>query len=427
MKKRIFAFIFISLCASFSVFGQESEKDKKRVRVIVTNSTESGVTAIPSPTPRKVVVITGALPQTVEETQPSATVPATTETVDLAELQTRSLRMGEIQRSLNEAKRQMRIKPLRISMTDAEQTTDIVRIAFFDWDTNEVDYAVIMKTAFLDSKSDAMTRSENGKWIRIKTIRGNGVNTPIMVLDGNNKSHLPLVVQYPIEKYGKFVEMAYYVSTHPGMVTPETVNAGKIYVRNTLNAARTKLREQGIFIQPKVVDIAERLALVEHVDHWRFRNEYAPRVFDDVYMLYAMNQGGTYRYSVSSAGAGGMVQMIPSTYRMIRSRYYSVGLMPDFVEGMRNHLNASKAMLLYMQMTWNDLVSNSTVYSAMESGIATQEQLMAAGYNSNPSRLSKYISRGGANWTGLIPRETKIYLQIYDKVEEHVSFVKRTN
>lgn len=429
MKKRIIAVIFISLCASFSLFGQESEQDKKRARVIITNSSDNGVTAIPSPTPRKVVVITGASPQTDDETTitPSMPLPATTGSIDLAQLQIRSLRMGEIQRSLNEAKRQMRVKPLRISMSDPEQTTEIVRVAFFDWDTNEVDYAVIMKSAFLDSNSDAMTRSENGKWVRIRTIRGNGVNTPIMVIDGNNKPHLPLVVQYPIEKYGKFVEMAYYVSTHPGMVTPETVNAGKIYVRNTLNAARAKLREQGIFIQPKVVDIAERLALVEHVDHWRFKNEFPARVFDDVYMLYAMNQGGTYRYSVSSAGAGGMVQMIPSTYRMIRSRYYSVGLMPDFVEGMRNHLNASKAMLLYMQMTWNDLVSNSTVYSAMESGIATQEQLMAAGYNSNPSRLSKYISRGGSNWTALIPRETKMYLQIYEKVEEHVSFVKRTN
>ena len=31
--------------------------------------------------------------------------------------------------------------------------------------------------------------------------------------------------------------------------------------------------------------------------------------------------------------------------------------MPDFVEGMRNHVNASQAMLLYMQMTWNDLIA----------------------------------------------------------------------
>ena len=33
--------------------------------------------------------------------------------------------------------------------------------------------------------------------------------------------------------------------------------------------------------------------------------------------------------------------MIPSTYRMIRAQYPNAGLMPDFVEGMRNHVNAT--------------------------------------------------------------------------------------
>ena len=121
-----------------------------------------------------------------------------------------------------------------------------------------------------------------------------------------------------------------------------------------------------------------------------------------------------------------MVQMIPATYRMLRSRYYRVGLIPDFIVGMRNHLNAAKAMLLYMQMTWNDLASRSTIQYALRSGIATQKELMAAGYNSNPSRLPRYIKRGGAGWKNLIPRETKIYLRIYSSVERHVPMSPRT-
>ncbi len=111
--------------------------------------------------------------------------------------------------------------------------------------------------------------------------------------------------------------------------------------------------------------MAEKLATVEHVDHHRFRTEYHPNIYNDIFTLYALNEGQTYRYSVSSAGAGGMVQMIPSTYRMIRSRYYQIGLMPDFVEGMRDHVNASQAMLLYMQMTWNDLIASPTVFDAL--------------------------------------------------------------
>ena len=120
-----------------------------------------------------------------------------------------------------------------------------------------------------------------------------------------------------------------------------------------------------------------------------------------------------------------MVQMIPPTYRMIRSRYPNAALMPDFVDGMRNHVNATQAMLLYMQMTWNELIATPTVYEAMQSGIATQEQLMAAGYNSNPAKLPGYINRGGANWTTLIPRETKIYLQIWDSLERAVVMAPR--
>jgi len=138
-----------------------------------------------------------------------------------------------------------------------------------------------------------------------------------------------------------------------------------------------------------------------------------------------LNEGQTYRYSVSSAGAGGMVQMIPSTYAMIRNRYASAGLMPDFVEGMRNHVNASQAMLLYIQMTYNDLVANQTVFDSIQSGIATEAELMSAGYNSNPAKLAGYIRRGGANWKNLIPRETQIYLQINDSINRFVPFTPR--
>lgn len=117
--------------------------------------------------------------------------------------------------------------------------------------------------------------------------------------------------------------------------------------------------------------------------------------------------------------------MIPATYRMVRSRYPQADLMPDFVEGMRNHVNAAKAMLLYMQWNWNDLMANPTIAGAVASGQAAPKQIMAAGYNSNPARLAGYIDRGGDNWASLIPRETKVYLQIYDALERFVPMTPR--
>jgi hypothetical protein len=215
------------------------------------------------------------------------------------------------------------------------------------------------------------------------------------------------------------------MSTHPGLVTPEVVSAGRVYVKNVVDIAREQLKNKGYFIKARIADIAERLATVENVDHLRFRTEFHPNIYNDIFTLYALNEGQTYRYSVSSAGAGGMVQMIPPTYRMVRTRYPNAALMPDFVEGMRNHVNATQAMLLYMQMTWNDLAASPTVSNALLTGIATQEQLMAAGYNSNPAKLPGYINRGGASWTTLIPRETKIYLQIWDSLARAVTLPPR--
>ena len=77
-------------------------------------------------------------------------------------------------------------------------------------------------------------------------------------------------------------------------------------------------------------------------------------------------------------------------------------------------------MLLYMQMTWNDLIASDTIYDAIENGIATPAELMSAGYNSNPAKFAGYIKRGGANWRNLIPRETQIYLQINASMDKYV-------
>lgn len=443
MKKiALYCPVLVLLISTITTFAQDSvpSPTPSRQRVIIVGATPSPTPFVndPSQPPKKVIVVTNNLPSpsptpVTEPTPrntpiytPSIPAPLPTPAIVQSNLAYRSLSFGQLKNKIAEAKRQMMARPMQTAMTDSFLLTDFVRVAFYDWKTNQIDYAVLTKTSFLSTTSDKNTISSNGKNITLRTIRGNGVNTPVVIVDDEGKTHLPLLVQYPVEKGGKYIETAYYISTHPGVVTPEVVNAGKIYVRNTIDIAREKLRENGIFIQPQVADMAERLSALEHVDHQRFRNEYHPNVYNDIFALYALNEGNTYRYSVSSAGAGGMVQMIPSTYRMVRSRYYNVQLMPDFVEGMRNHVNAATAMLLYMQMTWNDLVASPTVYSAVETGIATPQQLMAAGYNSNPAKLAGYINRGGANWTGLIPRETKIYLQILSSMDQFVPMTPRT-
>lgn len=434
MKKTLFLSFLIFACSVITIFAQgiQPSPTPTRPRVIVVGG-NSGYMPTPTPSP-KVVVVTNNLPTPsptpIATPRPVVTptpTPTATPIFSTSYPTAQTMSMGQLKNKIVEAKRLMQTRPITTAITDSFTATDVLRVAFYDWKTSQIDFVVLTKTIFLEKGMQFPTSSTNGKSVTVKILRANGVNTAVMITDNNsNQVFTPLVVQYPIERDGSLAEVAYYTSTHPGVVTPEIVNAGKFYVRNTIDIARTKLQEKGFYIQPQIADIAERLATVEHIDHPRFWNEYQPNLYNEIFTLYALNEGTTYRYSVSRAGAGGMVQMIPSTYNMIRSRYYSVGLMPDFVEGMRNHVNACQAMLLYMQMTWNELSSNSTITNALVDGIATQPELMAAGYNSNPSRLPIYIRRGGASWKTLIPKETKIYLQIYSSLESAVPMIPRT-
>ncbi|HSI88208.1 MAG TPA: hypothetical protein VK918_04075 [Pyrinomonadaceae bacterium] len=412
------------LCVSLvsgSIVTASAQGISPRVELVVSDSKPA-----PRPTPSPIIV--GQRPRVADaDPAPATRVEAPGKMAPSTNSAARTLSFREIKSKIAEATRVMQTRPLTIASVGTQyQGIEAVRVAFHDWDRNEIDYVVMTKEDFLSTKYETAVNSENGRRLTVRTIRGNGVNTPITLTDEKGVRHLPLLVQYPRVDKGTYQETAYYMSTHPGLVTPEVVGAGRIYVHNVIEIAREKLQSRGIKIQPKVADIAERLAVVEHVDHLRFKTEPHNDIYNDVFTLFALNEGQTYRYAVSSAGAGGMVQMIPSTYRMVRAQFSQVPLNPDFVVGMRDHVNAAKAMLLYMQWTWDDLRSRSAISGAMLSGIATQEQLMAAGYNSNPARLAGYINRGGAGWTNLIPRETQMYLQIYESVDRLVPMTPRT-
>jgi hypothetical protein len=329
-----------------------------------------------------------------------------------------------IRTRIAEAERLFKSRPRPTSLSST--VTDVVTLALLDRATGRLHQLSVSKQTFLTKNAEVTMTTSLGTPVTLRVLRANGVNTAVVVLDAREHPLTPLVVEFPIEKGGVFREMAYYTSAHPALLSVELTKSGQTYVRSMIDLAVKRLREKGAFISPHIVDVAERLCLVEHVDHERFRNENRKALFDEIYSLYALNELDTYRYSVSFAGAGGMVQMIPWAYNLERQRHPGVGLMPDFVAGMRNHPNALQAMLLYMQDTWNDLAASEDVKSALEAKIATPTELLAAGYNSNAAKLPLYIRRGGNGWRTLIPRETQMYLQIYKSVDGLIPMKPRT-
>ena len=316
---------------------------------------------------------------------------------------------------IDEAKRLFKSRPVQTAITPP--SLDYVTLGAFLPDNSHVHLIRISKQTFLTKGSEVSTTTSLGLPVTVRIVRANGVNTAVTIFDNQNRSLAPLVVEFPIERRGVFREMAYYTSAHPALLTPDLTKAGQLYVNSMVELAAKRLRDKNKPIAQNLIEIAKRLCIVEHVDHERFRNENRVALYDEIYSLYALNELDTYRYSVSSAGAGGMVQMIPWTYALMRQRYPGVGLNPDFVYGMRNHGNALEAMLLYMQDTWNDLTANEDVLNAMSAKQITGAELMAAGYNSNAAKIPGYIRRAGPGWRTLIPRETQIYLQIYQSLD----------
>jgi hypothetical protein len=307
--------------------------------------------------------------------------------------------------------------PITSSTSSSTPSIDFVTIAALDTAASRVHFVTLPKALFLQKGAEANITTSEGTIVNLRVIRANGVNTAVTIFDSTGRSLAPLVVQYPVERGGRFLEMAYYTSAHPALLSPDVIKSGQSYVRTMIELAAKRLQLSAIKIDPQILDVAERLCVVEHTDHDRYRRENRIALYEEIFALFALNDLDTYRYAVSSAGAGGMVQMIPATYRMVRTSHPGVGLNPDFIAGMRNHGNALEAMLLYMQDTWNDLAADEDVIYALNAKIATQAELMAAGYNSNPARLPHYLNRGGTAWRTLIPNETQLYLQIYKSLE----------
>jgi hypothetical protein len=395
--------------------SQSNESTQTRPRTV----TARPVQAEPTPTAQKPAVV--SLPAQAN-TQMTATQ-ATAANVVAAQT-SHPLSMNKIRARTEEATRLLKSRPQLTAMTSPSLYT--VTLAVLDDKSNQIHLLTIPKETFLKKGSELPVTTSLGANVQVRVVRANGVNTAVTVFDNTGRPFVPLIVEYPIERGGSLSEVAYYVSVHPALLSPDVVKTGQNYVRTMIDLAAKRLKDKGVIIPANIVDIAERLCIVEHADHTRFLNENRQALFEEIFSLYALNELDTYRHSVSVAGAGGMVQMIPSTYQMIRRMHPGIGLNPDFVYGMRNHGNALEAMLLYMLDTWKLLAASSDVSDAVATGIATWPELMSAGYNSNPAKLPLYIRRGGAGWRTLIPRETQMYLQIYHSLDTLIPMKSRS-
>src|SRR5688572_754452 len=166
----------------------------------------------PAPGPGRVVV-TNTMPTAQPVRTPVPVVPRPAQTPmgapvpnsQASNLTYKGLSFSQIKARIAEAKRAMQTRPVTTAMSEPLSFTSLVRIAYYDSRDKKVDYVVLTKEAFLTPNSPTVVLSSNGRRMTARTIRANGVNTPVVIADESGQPHLPLVVQYPVEKGGRYV------------------------------------------------------------------------------------------------------------------------------------------------------------------------------------------------------------------------------
>jgi hypothetical protein len=236
--------------------------------------------------------------------------------------------------------------------------------------------------------------------------RENGINSDIGCVEP--ESGRVLAVKYPVDNEGgrfgpgpAVLEAVY--TPYSGEIKNDRVVERGIEVQNEfVEKAYRRLREREVYSRAfpgkKVVDVIPRqiltvLLMNEHIDPGDYRSEGVTRpLVERVLTVIGANHEKAYAYSVSNAGARGLVQMIPTTYSRIASLYSSAGLMSNFIQGMSDPVNAVMAQVLLCDSDWRAIKDHSDI-PAERIG-----PYLAAAYNGGVGRVISCLSNDDADW-----------------------------
>ena len=169
-----------------------------------TNVSQQGTT--PAPTASPAPNSTPATPTVVPQYVPPAVPLQPAHPPSLSKFRERA---GEAQRLLKS----------RLTLTSSTPNTAFVTLAALEEGSSKIHTLSLPKETFLKLGADVVLTTTQGLNVRFQVVRPNYVNTAVVISEAaTGKQLTPLVVEYPIEKFGRFREMAYYTSAHPALV-----------------------------------------------------------------------------------------------------------------------------------------------------------------------------------------------------------------
>lgn len=262
--------------------------------------------------------------------------------------------------------------------------------------------------------------------------RDNGFNSDIAVL--SPAGGRVLAVKYPVlndrNRFGAGVPViqAIYTPYSREISTREVIKEGMKVQDDLIDKAYRELKERNVYslafpgrrvtdVIPK--DVLTVLLVNEHIDPGEFTSpELARSLVEKVLTIIGTNREKAYAYTISPAGAFGLVQMIPSTYRLLLSRYPAARLNPSFAAGMTDAVNAVMAQVLLCDADWRAIREVEDI---------PKEKIgpyLAAAYNGGVGRVLTILRHDKTEWMDEPDGKERPTIQVTKRVPKRVR-VKR--
>ena len=257
----------------------------------------------------------------------------------------------------------------------------------------------------------------------VRKIKENGVGSRFEVKYPDNMAILALrtTVRSGINSFKEVV----YTPYSSEIDTSSVRKAGFDYLLRQIELARGDLKArkvrlagfEGLAADVMPTHVALVLSVIEHIDPTRFKNCQRGKeltLIREVLTIIGANTSNAYAYSKSPAGARGLFQLIPETYRSLQKKYPRSGLKENFVSGCADHINAAKASLLLFDSDLADLPRARLL--ALGKNPRAVGRYLAAAYNCGSRRVDRSTRECRDEWTCRLPEETKTYLRKFDVV-----------
>ncbi len=274
--------------------------------------------------------------------------------------------------------------------------------------------------AIWDKKADTVTIYGGTRGAKFFTADGGSPVVPIVSVSGSQTAYRDSdpntvvvgtvqasLAKVKIKKRTVYKPVfSYYVPYNSDLYSTETLANGSDYLSNLIKDAFSDLDAKQIKSrafpgQPltAVIDpyLIKSIAVIEHADGQIYAADNSEDALGRFLVKLALNKEEALNSALSVAGARGMVQFIPSTYKLLVKNRPDLALIPDFAKGMADHQNAIKSEAAYLDMILADLPQSVRDIYVKDKGAAAS--YIAAGYNGGSARVKKAIRVWGDDWS----------------------------